>query len=218
MFFSQRQFVIMDLDHLVGIFGLLFVVAIAARVYLVYRENGRLPVTLKTGDTAHDFVHKILAGIVSMQAINILIFRAQGLSGSLIGGSPETFYRFLVPLHALETTTVQGIGLLLSYLGLLWVVIAQNQMGKDWRVGNNPKHETSLVTRGLYGRLRHPIYSGFIVISIGLFFAVPNVVTLVCAVLTVIVLSIEARLEEDFQLTRHGDAYKDYLSTTRRWI
>ncbi len=208
----------MDLDRLVGIFGLLFVIAIATRVYLVYRENGHLPVTLRTGDTAHDFVHKILAGIILMQAVNILIFRTQALSGSLTGGSPEIFYRFLVPIHALETSSVQGFGLLLAYLGLLWVVIAQFQMGKDWRVGNDPKHETSLVTRGLYGRLRHPIYSGFIVISIGLFFAVPNVVTLVCAVLTIFVLSIEARLEEDFQLTRHGDAYKAYLSKTRRWI
>jgi len=208
----------MDLDPLVSIFGLLFAIAIAVRVYLVFRENGHLPVSVKTGDTAHDFVHKILAAIIALQAINILIFRMQDWLSHLTGKPSVAFHRFLGPIQVFETSTIQFVGLLLAYFGLLWTVVAQSQMGKDWRVGNDVKHETALVTRGFYGKLRHPIYLGFIVISIGLFFAVPNVVTLVCAVLTIVVLSIEARLEEDFQLSRHGDAYKSYLSKTRRWV
>jgi protein-S-isoprenylcysteine O-methyltransferase Ste14 len=97
-------------------------------------------------------------------------------------------------------------------------VVAQHQMGQDWRIGIDVKHKTSLVTRGLYTTSRHPIYLGFIVITIGLFFAVPNVVSLVCAVLLTVVLSIEARLEEQFLLSRHGDIYREYLAHTRRWI
>jgi len=208
----------MDMDRAVGIFALLFAAAISVRVYLIYRKIGRLPVILNSGDVAHDYVHKVLAGIIVLEGINILMFRSQVLSSDLTNNSEPAFYLFLGPIRSIETPTVQFFGLVFAYLGLLWTVVAQHQMGQDWRIGIDVKHETSLVTRGLYTTSRHPIYLGVIVISIGLFFAVPNVVSLVCAVLTTVVLSIEARLEEEFLLSRHGDTYREYLAHTRRWI
>ncbi len=208
----------MGMDSFVGIFALLFAAAISVRAYLVYRKNGRLPVILNSGDAAHDYVHKVLAGIIVLEGISILMFRLQALSANLTNDPETTFCLFLGPIRSIETPTVQFFGLVIAYLGLLWTVVAQHQMGQDWRIGIDVKHETSLVTRGLYTRSRHPIYLGFIVISIGLFFAVPNVVSLVCAVLTTVVLPIEARLEEEFLLSRHGDTYREYLAHTRRWI
>ena len=208
----------MNMDSLVSIFALLFATAISVRAYLVYRKNGRLPVILNSGDAAHDYIHKVLAGIFVLEGINILMFRLQALSAYLTNNPELTFYLFLGPIRSIETPTAQFFGLVIAYLGLLWVVVAQHQMGQDWRIGIDVKHETSLVTHGLYTTSRHPIYLGFIVITIGLFFAVPNVVSLVCAVLTTVVLSIEARLEEKFLLSRHGYTYREYLEQTRRWI
>ena len=136
----------------------------------------------------------------------------------LNGGNALEFYNYLGPFHALETPEFRILGLVLCYLGLLWSAISQSQMGKDWRVGIDDKNETSLVTRGLYKISRHPIYLGFMVITVGLFFALANVVSLLCAVMTIVILSIEARLEEEFLLSRHGLIYKDYLARTRRWL
>jgi len=208
----------MDIDRLIGIFGLVFVVAIAARVFLVYRQNGYLPVIFGNPGSTHDYVHKVLAGILLLEALNILFFRLHALPLIVPGGSQSTMYRFLCPIHGLEFPTLKIFGLVIAYLGLFWSVIAQTQMGKDWRVGIDEEHDTSLVTQGLYGNSRHPIYVGFMVVTIGIFLALPNIASLVCVVLTIVVLSIEARLEEEFLLSRHGEQYRDYLSRTRRWV
>ena len=208
----------MGMDRLVGIFGLLFAVLIALRVLLVYRETGRMPILLNSGDAAHDYIHKVLAGIFVLEAANILAFRLPALTGHANAGEARKLYSYLGPFHSLETPALQAAGLAMAYLGLAWSVTAQHQMGRDWRIGIDYDHKTSLVTRGLYRVTRHPIYLGFMVICAGLFCATPNVLTLICAVLAMIILSVEARLEEAFLLSLHGQPYKQYLARTRRWI
>ncbi len=208
----------MGMDRLVGVFGLLFAALIVLRVVLVYRKTGRVPIILNSADAAHDYIHKVLAGIFVLEAINILAFRLPAIYDQAGAGQAPKLYAYLGPFHSLETSALQAAGLTMAYSGLLWCAMAQHQMGRDWRVGIDFEHETSLVTRGLYRVSRHPIYLGFIVICAGLFCATPNVLTLVCAVLATIILAVEARLEEAFLLSRHGKTYEQYLARTRRWI
>lgn len=207
------------MDRLVGIFGLLFAVAIALRVVLVYRKTGSLPLVLRSNETAHDFVHGVLAVIIALQAFNIVAFRLQALRDTNLSLPLHQLYTFLGPLPALERPVYQALGLILAFGGLLWSVIAQHQMGKEWRIGFAKAHDkTELVTHGLFARVRHPIYSGFIVIAWGLFLATPNILTLILAILTIVILAIEAKLEEAYLLAFHGEPYREYLSRTRRWL
>jgi protein-S-isoprenylcysteine O-methyltransferase Ste14 len=202
----------MILDRLVGIFGLIFVAAIAARIYLVSKKINRSPVAPVGGGTAHDYVHKLLAVVIALQALNIVAFRLQEFM-------PDwPVYAAFIPLSALQTPAVQAVGLALAFLGLAWSVVAQTQMGRSWRIGNREQDDTDLIRHGLYTVSRHPIYVGFITIAVGIFLATPNVLSLLCAVLTLVVLSILARMEEEFQVSRHGAAYKEFMSRTRRWI
>lgn len=202
----------MILDRLVGIFGLLFVAAIAARIYIVSRKINKSPIARIEGDTAHGYVHKLLAVVIALQAWNIMLYRLQEFRPNV------PIYQYLVPLPVLQTTVIQVLGLSLAYLGLAWSVVAQTQMGRNWRIGNHEQDDTELIRHGLYNVSRHPIYVGFIAIAFGIFLATPNVLSLVCAIITLLVLSILARMEEEFQISRHGEAYKHFMSRTRRWI
>jgi protein-S-isoprenylcysteine O-methyltransferase Ste14 len=202
----------MILDRLVGIFGLLFALAIAARVYIVWRRIGQLPIMVHGADTAHDFAHHMLALIIGLEAIEIIAFRLQAYFPRF------AVYDFLMPFEAMRLLPIQGAGLMLAFAGLVWTVTAQVQMGASWRIGNDKTGNTELVSHGLYAVSRHPIYVGFVAIAIGLFLATPNLVTLLCAVMTPVILAIIARLEEEFQIARHGDFYRVYMSRTRRWL
>ena len=208
----------MPIDRLLGMLGLLFLGLITLRAYLVYRKTGAYPLAMTNGDSAHDFVHKLLVYIVLLEAVNAILFRLSGYA--LRSEEPYRFvlYEFLQPMTALEIPALQYAGLSLALIGLIWGSVAQAQMGESWRVGHDPENNTTLVTGGLYGKARHPIYFGFMFVGIGLFFAAPNALTLVCAVVLLVILSIQARIEEDYQLQRHGQAYKDYLEITRRWF
>lgn len=200
------------LDRLVGIFGLVFAAAIAVRVILVRRRTGKSPVVAGFGRSAHDQLHGALGAIIAIEAVSIALFRLEAYRPDL------DFYRALLPIDGMRTSWIEAGGLVLACAGLAIAVRAQIEMGRNWRVGNDEGSETELVRSGLFACSRNPIYVGFIAISTGLFLAMPNAATLVCAVLNPFVLSRIIRLEEDFQRARHGEAFDDYAAKVRRWL
>jgi protein-S-isoprenylcysteine O-methyltransferase Ste14 len=48
--------------------------------------------------------------------------------------------------------------------GLLVTLPAQRAIGESWRIGVDPDERTELVTAGLFGRLRTPIFTGMLLL------------------------------------------------------
>jgi protein-S-isoprenylcysteine O-methyltransferase Ste14 len=199
----------MEVDEvLLVLFGCLFIAAILVRILIVRRKTGRLPIFLRTGDTAYGFILRMNAAIITLEAINIIAYTGLDIS----------YYIYFVPIQYLERPALQTAGIVVAYLSLAWSAVAQTQMDGAWRIGIDREDDAPLVARGLYSRSRHPIYLGFMSITIGLFLAMPNAMSLAACLLAVVVLSIEAHLEEEFLSSRLGDPYRDYLKRTRRWL
>lgn len=75
-----------------------------------------------------------------------------------------------------------------------------------------------LATTGVYARLRHPQYVGFIVILTGFLLQWPTLVTLAMFPVLVVMYVRLARREEREALARFGDAYADYMRRVPGWI
>ena len=91
-------------------------------------------------------------------------------------------------------------------------------MRDSWRIGIDRETETELVTTRLFGISRNPIFLGMILSLIGLFFVTPNALTLIFLILGYILIQIQIRLEEEFLIEQHGQAYKEYKQKVRRFI
>jgi protein-S-isoprenylcysteine O-methyltransferase Ste14 len=74
------------------------------------------------------------------------------------------------------------------------------------------------VTSGIYRISRHPIYlSGFLLnLSIGIVGA--SWIMMLCAILWIFFFHIVVPTEERFLLGQYGDAYREYMNRTPRWI
>jgi protein-S-isoprenylcysteine O-methyltransferase Ste14 len=74
------------------------------------------------------------------------------------------------------------------------------------------------VTSGIYRISRHPIYfSGFLLnLSIGIVGV--SWIMMLCAILWIIFFKIVVPTEERFLLGQYGDAYREYMNRTPRWI
>src|SRR5439155_892973 len=70
-------------------------------------------------------------------------------------------------------------GVVIGLGGAALVFLAQVQMGASWRIGLDPEERTDLVTAGLFGVVRNPIYAGMLATIVGIALLVPNVVALV---------------------------------------
>ena len=200
------------LDNLVGVFGILFALAIILRILIVCLQIKRSPVIVEGVGSLNDRLHWGLTAVIGLEALSITLFRLPYDHPSL------NYYALLLPIASLNTFACRAVGLVIAFLGLIVAVVAQTEMGANWRIGNDTHAKTELVRHGLYARSRNPIYVGFIVIGMGLFFALPNAATLAAAILAPLLLSRIVREEEAFQRWRHGAAFEDYAGKVPRWL
>ncbi len=108
-------------------------------------------------------------------------------------------------------------GLLLCAAGVLVIAIAQRQMGESFRIGIDDA-KTALVSRGLFRHARNPIYSGLLVMLLGVTLVIPCAASLFLGGAAAAAIAIHTRLEERHLLALHGDAYRAYAERVGRFV
>lgn len=122
-----------------------------------------------------------------------------------------------LPLFRLDA--VHGFGAALAVAGNLGALAAQMSMGSSWRIGVDEGEHTRLVTSGLFGWMRNPIFS-FVALSLaGLVLLVPSPLALAATITTLAAIEIQVRVVEEPYLVRtHGPAYLDYARKVGRFV
>jgi protein-S-isoprenylcysteine O-methyltransferase Ste14 len=115
-------------------------------------------------------------------------------------------------IHALA-----GAALILTGVAII-AAGARNFSRADTPVPSNQPVRT-LVTTGIHGWSRNPIYVGMLLLYAGIGTAVGSPWVLILALPLVIVLRYGVIAREEAYLERHfGDAYRDYKARVRRWL
>lgn len=110
-------------------------------------------------------------------------------------------------------------GALMAAGAFVVAVWAQVVMGDAWRIGVDPSERTTLIRSGPFRVARNPIYTAMIVFFVGLALMVPNVASIVWAVVVAVGLDAHVRLvEEPYLRSTHGHDYHEYASTTGRFL
>ena len=92
------------------------------------------------------------------------------------------------------------------------------RMGKSWRMAVAPDQKTDLVTTGLYGYIRHPIYALSILLMLCSALIVPTVPMAIVAAVHVLLMLVKARNEEHFLRATMGETYEGYCRQTGRFV
>ena len=75
-----------------------------------------------------------------------------------------------------------------------------------------------LVTTGIYGYIRHPLYSSLLLLAWGIFFKGPNLTGVMLAFVATTFLIATARADEAECIRFFGTEYQEYMQKTRRFI
>jgi protein-S-isoprenylcysteine O-methyltransferase Ste14 len=125
-----------------------------------------------------------------------------------------------MPLSNPETTSIYSIaGGTLILIGVaIMAAGARNFSRADTPVPSN-QPVRALVTTGIHGWSRNPIYVGMLLLYAGIGTAARSPWVLILALPLVIILryGVIAR-EETYLERRFGDAYRDYKARVRRWL
>jgi len=188
-------------------FLLFFGLAMFWRSYIAWKRTGINPYKLGNGDTVHDFVGKLFRLTLIATALIVFVF-------SFLEG----YYEWFSPITWMNSSVLMIIGIILLILALIWVLVAQIQMGDSWRIGIDEESKSTLVQHGLFGVSRNPIFLGMLIMLVGLLLLLPTAATLTVTVLGFVLIHVQVRLEEAFLTEKYGEDYRKYQMSVRRWI
>jgi len=121
------------------------------------------------------------------------------------------FRRAPLATHFIDVTPeTVGIGLAFTALGLAFSVWARFSIGTNWSARIEMKQGHQLIRRGPYAIVRHPIYSGFMMATLGTAIAFAEWSGLVAFALIVMAWGYKARLEESAMIEQFGSEYEQY--------
>jgi protein-S-isoprenylcysteine O-methyltransferase Ste14 len=107
-----------------------------------------------------------------------------------------------------------GLGLVLFAVGLGFAIWARVHIGRNWGTPMTQKEDPELVTSGPYHLVRHPIYSGVLVATVGTAVAL-SWLWLIAAALAGIYFGYAATVEEGFLAKQFPDTYPAYRRSTK---
>ena len=119
------------------------------------------------------------------------------------------------PLHAIPF--VAGTAGLAFGLWLFWRSHAD--LGRNWSITLELREQHALITRGVYSRVRHPMYSSLFLYSLGQTLALPNWIA-GPSYLVAFGLLFASRVgpEERMMREQFGGDYEAYMARTKRLV
>ena len=129
----------------------------------------------------------------------------------------QTLFLDLLPIAA-EPSILRLWGTVIYFTGLSTALLGRLQLGKNWVDIEDYQvlPEQSLTTGGIYRYIRHPIYTGDIVLLVGLELALNS--WLVLAVIVPLVITVKQALAEEALLRQAFPSYQAYCDRTKRFI
>lgn len=138
------------------------------------------------------------------------------LAAFLIGFALDRLLRLPFPVAGLVPWIIGGALILIGFV--LFAAGIRNFLRAETPVPTNEPTRV-LVTTGIHGWTRNPIYLGMFLIYGGIGVAAQNIWILVLTLPLAILIryGVVAR-EEAYLEQRFGDAYRDYRQSVRRWL
>lgn len=191
-------------------YNLWWLVIVNTAVFVIFAFSFTKPKTKRDWRSLGAFSAFVLALFTEMYGFPLTIYLLSGWLSSRFPGMDlyshnmghlwQTIFNLpgdphLNPLHILSTVVIfGGFWMLASAWGVLY---------KAQRAG-------TLATTGLYARIRHPQYAGFVLIMLGFLLQWPTIITLIMFPLLVIMYRRLALSEEKEMLRQFGKAYETY--------
>lgn len=117
-----------------------------------------------------------------------------------------------------HTTLVYTVGLTLCMAGAVLAIASRVILGRNWSATVELKREHELITAGPYASVRHPIYTGFLLLFLGNAIMVGDWRGLLALAIVFVSFWRKLRLEEVWLSAHFGRPYDEYRSRTKALI
>jgi len=206
------------MDHPTQAYGLWLLVLLNSAIFIIFAFSFVKPRSKRDWRSFGAFSAFIIALFVEMYGFPLTIFL---LSGWLQTRAPGLDLLSHDAGHL--WSTIFGIG---GNAHFNWLHILSNVLlvagfwvlASAWPVLHRAQQSGQLATRGIYARMRHPQYAGFIVIMFGFLVQWPTILTLAMFPILVVMYVRLAIREERQAEHEFGQQWRDYAAQTPRFL
>ena len=169
-------------------------------------------IVLITGWAVYFFLHSFLATNKIKTTFPYRYYRLVYNTLSAVGLFILLIYNGVIKSTLLfsKTDMLKFVALVLAAFGVIIINLAFKRYNVREFMGFRPEQSQELDTGGILNYIRHPIYSGTILIVIGFFLFSPYVSSLVSAVCILLYLVVGIYLEERRLIKQFGEEYAEY--------
>lgn len=108
-----------------------------------------------------------------------------------------------------------ALGCLLFTLGAAGRLLALRHLRASYSQGTEPLADSTLVTSGVYGIVRHPLYLFYTIETAGFLLAAPNWASAAMLVLVIGAAGYRIAVEEERLYSKYGEAHRAYRRRTK---
>ena len=199
-------------------YGLWSLVILNSAIFIIFAFSFFKPQTKRDWRSFSAFSAFIVALFVEMYGFPLTIYL---FSGWLTAKFPTVDFMAHENGHLLHT--IFGLGGnahfdVLHIASLVFIGLGFLLLSSAWKVLSEAQKAGKLAVTGLYARIRHPQYIGFVAIMFGFLLQWPTIVTVLMFPVLLIMYWRLAKKEERDSHERFGTAWDDYAARTPAFI
>ena len=131
---------------------------------------------------------------------------------------PEAHYSWLGMRFVPDIAAVQWIAVLLAAAGVAIAIWARWHLGANWSGVVTLKEGHELIRTGPYRSIRHPIYTGILLMLVGTIVAIGEVRGLLAVAIAWLSFYLKARREESFLAQEFGPRFTEHQQHTGMFL
>lgn len=113
---------------------------------------------------------------------------------------------------------IQWIGIVVSIIPIFYLIWVHRHLDNQWSIALEIQEDHKLITTGPYRRVRHPMYLGIFVYTIGLCLISLDILVILFFVFSIWVNYRRIPSEEQMMIDQFGDEYLEYMKRSGKLI
>jgi protein-S-isoprenylcysteine O-methyltransferase Ste14 len=113
---------------------------------------------------------------------------------------------------------VQWLGLVLTIMPIFFLIWVHRHLDSQWSIALELQEDHKLITSGPYRRIRHPMYLGIFVYTIGMILISSDLLVLLFFAFTIWVNYRRIPREEQMMIDEFGVEYQEYMAKTGKLL
>ncbi|GAH89267.1 unnamed protein product, partial [marine sediment metagenome] len=112
---------------------------------------------------------------------------------------------------------LQYVSIVFLIIGIIFTVSSFVSLKRIGKPTSGLENTTKMINKGIFKILRHPIYLGLSLFTIGFLFAYQTIALIIIGFIAVVLFYIASRVEDSYNIKKFGREYIEYMKNVPLW-